>query len=150
TSAVRQQQCRRHPSMRSWLVLLGSLLATHAACAAESDDKCSALLTFKQSNVVITAAESHAAGSFKTSLGQTFDDVPAFCRVIGYATPTQKSHIGFEVWLPTERWNGRYTQVGNGGLAGIIFHQLLVQMVQRGYATASTDNGHQASPIDGR
>ena len=46
--------------------------------------------------------------------------------------------------------SGRYVQVGNGGLAGIIFHQLLGQMVQRGHATASTDNGHTGSPIDGR
>jgi feruloyl esterase len=101
-------------------------------------------------DVIVTSAQSHSAGTFKTELGQTFEDVPAFCRVIGYATPTPKSRIGFEVWLPLQGWNGRYTQVGNGGLAGVIFHQLLVQMVQRGYATASTDNGHQASPIDGR
>src|SRR5271163_4458489 len=33
------------------------------------------------------------------TIGTTKVSVP-FCRVIGLATPTPDSHIGFEVWLP--------------------------------------------------
>jgi Tannase and feruloyl esterase len=51
--------------------------------------------------------------------------------------------------LPERGWSGRYVQVGNGGLAGVIFHQLLVQMLERGHSSASTDDGHQGTPIDG-
>ena len=89
---------------------------------------------------------SERSGKFTTSLGTELSNLPAFCRVVGYATPTPQSHIGFEVWLPEKNWSGRYVQVGNGGLAGIIWHHLLGQMLERGHATASTDNGHTGKP----
>lgn len=31
---------------------------------------------------------------------------------------TIRGTIGFEAWLPLERWTGRYLQVGCGGLCG--------------------------------
>jgi Tannase and feruloyl esterase len=124
-------------------------IATIASAEDGASGACEQLKAFESPGVVITSATSERSGSFTTELGQKFSGLPAFCRVVGYATPTPQSHIGFEVWLPEKNWSGRYVQVGNGGLAGVIFHQLLAQMLERGHATASTDNGHQASPIDG-
>ena len=59
------------------------------------------------------------------------------------ATPTHNSTIGFEVWLPTAGYNGNYEQVGNGGFAGQVNYGGLADGIKRGYATASTDDGHQ-------
>src|SRR5690606_24979661 len=65
---------------------------------------------------------------------------PAHCRVHGHILPD----INFEVRLP-ERWNGKFYMVGNGGYLGELFDQSYG--LARGYATASTDTGHQgASP----
>jgi feruloyl esterase len=69
---------------------------------------------------------------------------PERCVVKGVARPTSDSEIGFEVWLPVAGWNGKYQQVGNGGWAGAIPVGSLARAIQRGYATAGTDDGHQS------
>lgn len=68
--------------------------------------------------------------------------LPAFCRVEGRIHPEPGSDIRFEVWLPAEGWNGRYMGVGNGGFAGSIRYKDLADTARAGYATASTDTGH--------
>jgi Tannase and feruloyl esterase len=75
--------------------------------------------------------------------------VPAFCRVRGEIKPSPDSHITFEVWMPAAQWNGKFEQLGNGGLAGSINLFLLAAEMKKGYATAATDDGHQAAPTDG-
>jgi hypothetical protein len=60
-----------------------------------------------------------------------------FCRVVGYATPTSDSHIGFEVWLPLpENWNGNYIGIGNPGFIGDIRFGGMAREVARGSAAA--------------
>jgi feruloyl esterase len=56
--------------------------------------------------------------------------------------PTSDSHIFFEVWLPLEKWHGRFAGVGNGGWAGVIRYADLAAQIRRGNAGASTDTGH--------
>jgi hypothetical protein len=83
-----------------------------------------------------------------------------FCRVTiivpnanGTFTP---SAINIEIWLPETNWNGRYEGVGGGGFAGTISAKAsvestptgLVNALNAGYATASTDTGHPSS-VDG-
>ncbi|HEX4636128.1 MAG TPA: hypothetical protein VH189_08100, partial [Rhizomicrobium sp.] len=66
-------------------------------------------------DTVIQSAEYLAGGG---QVGST-EVTTAFCRVIGLATPTSDSHIGFEVWLPpASRWNGKFRGEGSGGSAG--------------------------------
>ena len=77
-----------------------------------------------------------------------FSKLPAMCRVTAESHPSADSAIPIEVWLPAEGWNGRFLGVGNGGFAGIIGYHRLAVNVLRGYATAGTDTGHQASGID--
>ena len=75
-------------------------------------------------------------------------DVDAeICRVQGVLTPSADSHIEFEVWLPTTGWNGKYLGTGNGGFAGEINYFDMIRSVGNGYATSSTDTGHQASAV---
>ena len=64
----------------------------------------------------------------------------AFCRV----ELIIEKEIAAEVWLPPRSaWNGRYLGVGNGGDAGFINYQDLARGIGRGFASASTDTGHQ-------
>jgi feruloyl esterase len=127
------------------------VIACASAVFAEptSAQRCEAIAKLALPDVAITSATLQTTGALKSDLGGTLTNLPLFCRVIGDATPTPRSHIGFEVWLPVDGWTGRYVQVGNGGLAGVIFHELMAQMLGRGHAVAATDDGHKGSPIDG-
>ncbi len=58
------------------------------------------------------------------------------------------SEIRFEVLLPDD-WNGKFLMGGGGGFAGSLGNQGRFS-VNRGYATASTDTGHQGSGIRAR
>jgi feruloyl esterase len=60
-----------------------------------------------------------------------------------------KPAVRFEVWLPAERWTGRFEVVGNGGMAGTIAYGAMLVALGRGNAVASTDTGHVATPGQG-
>jgi feruloyl esterase len=70
---------------------------------------------------------------------------PAFCRVAATLTPTPDSNIKIEVWLPLSRWNGKFLAVGNFGWAGQLMYSGMLTGLEQGYATVSTDTGHDAS-----
>ena len=108
---------------------------------------CESLASLTLPNTTISAAEAVAAGAFKApgpAFGPAADytRLPAFCRVQGSIKPTSDSDIRFEVWLPTESWNGKFMQTGNGGAAGAIVYTSLADALAHGYAAAHTDPGH--------
>jgi feruloyl esterase len=115
---------------------------------AAAQNPCEALAKLKLTGATISSATLVPAGTFKPP---TFPGappfpyaLPAFCRVQGVATPTTDSNIRFEVWLPASNWNGKFNQVGNGGFAGSIPLTAMAAPLIRGYATAGTDDGHEA------
>lgn len=111
---------------------------------------CGGLASLKLKDATITAQDV-AAGAFKPATGSAapYQNLSAFCRVQGVLKPSSDSDIQFEVWLPSSGWNGKYQGIGNGGFAGSIQYALLGAGVRNGYATSSTDTGHQGSAIDG-
>lgn len=58
------------------------------------------------------------------------------------------TEIGFELLLPDD-WNGKFLMGGGGGFVGTLGYQGRFS-VNRGYATAATDTGHQGSGIRAR
>jgi feruloyl esterase len=120
-------------------------LATTAFAAATpaKADSCSNLAqTFHRQNTTITTAQTISAGTFE---GQS--NLPKFCRVAGFTTPTSDSHIEFEVWMPESGWNLKYAQVGCGGYCGTFSLQYpdMARLLQRGYVAAATDDGHESA-----
>jgi tannase/feruloyl esterase len=108
---------------------------------------CAALAAQRLPNTTITAAEPITTGSFTPpGAGGAITNLSPFCRVAGIIAPTNESQILFEVWLPLEKWNGRFSGVGNGGWAGNISYGALADQLRRGYATASTNTGHESAP----
>lgn len=85
---------------------------------------------FQKPGVTLTSATLVAATS----------TVPEHCDVRG----TILNNIGFAVELPTF-WNGRFYMVGNGGFAGNIEFTAMDTGLKLGYATASTDTGHDSN-----
>jgi feruloyl esterase len=147
------------------------LSGTAAFGQSVSGGSCEALKALKIAETSIVSAQSIAAGAFTppgrggggmrgplpagapTDIGRGpaepgGNDVPAFCRVTGVVAPS----INFEVWLPPasgdKKWNGKFNGVGNGGMAGFIAYDAMMQSLGRGYATASTDTGHVDKPGD--
>jgi feruloyl esterase len=113
---------------------------------------CESLASLKLPNTMITSANTVAAGAFTppappgaASTAPQFSALPAFCRVAATLTPSRDSDIKVEVWLPVSGWNGKFQAVGNGGFAGVISYPALAAAVKAGYASASTDTGHQGN-----
>lgn len=114
-------------------------------------DVCSNLAsTFQRPNTTITTAQTVPAGTFVTPTvpPQSITNLPQFCRVAGFTTPTSDSHIQFEVWMPESNWNLKYLQAGCGGFCGSISYSAMGEPLRRGYAVAATDDGHEASGTD--
>jgi feruloyl esterase len=115
----------------------GAVLA--AAPLLAQQQPCESLTNLALPNVTISQATTVPHGKF-TPPGQNEPvDVPAFCRVAGVVTPEVK----FELWMPVE-WNRKLLVVGNGGLAGSINFRSMLEPLERGYATSSTDTGHES------
>ena len=68
-------------------------------------------------------------------------NVPQYCKVDGHVA-VPGNDVTFRLGLPTS-WNGKYYFVGVGGLGGSIGN--LNAGLTRGYASASTDTGHESS-----
>jgi feruloyl esterase len=125
---------------RFLFALAGAVLAALPAYAQQS---CESLTKLALPNVTISQAISVPEGDFKLTAEEQPARVPAFCRVAATIAPEVK----FEIWMPLE-WNHKLLAVGNGGLAGSINYREMVEPLQRGYATSSTDTGHQARNND--
>ena len=134
-----------------------TIFAAAALASAVSAANCTALTGFTLENARIASAEFVPAGAFQApaSAGPNANNdqaaIPAHCRVKMVFTPTAKSNINAELWLPASEWNGRFLAVGNGGWAGAIqgYNDMRVAL-RRGYATAGTDTGHtQADGANG-
>ena len=107
---------------------------------------CESLASLSLPNITISAVETIPAGNYTAANGQTFSNLPTFCRVAATAAPTSQSAINFEVWMPpANTWNGIFRGEGSGGSAGAITFPLMANAIQRDYATMSNDNGHTGS-----
>src|SRR5688572_15284559 len=114
---------------------------------------CADMKSARIPKTVVAVAEPVAAGQFRSPAPPAFGPpvdysrLPAFCRVAGTIRATAESDIRFELWLP-ENWNGKFMQTGNGGAAGAIVYDSLIDPLLRGYAVANTDTGHQGAGGD--
>ena len=104
-------------------------------------------LTF-EGNTTVVASTTVSTGSLVIPTDESLTRLPVFCRVVGVSRPTNDSMINFEVWLPSDSWNGKFVSSGEGGFAGRLNYTRrgldggLDEWLRRGYATASTDTGH--------
>ncbi len=118
------------------------------AAPAMAATPCEALTGLKLPGASIAGAVSVPIGSFTPPGGKPIANLPAFCRLTGVISPVADSNIRFEVWMPSSGWNGKFEGAGNGGFAGAINYNDMAAAISRGYATASTDTGHQAGGTD--
>lgn len=127
--------------------LLAPVLMVVTGLPLAAQSTCEELGRGGQPGVRITAVESVPAGDLTLTGGRggarTITDLPSFCRVTATLSPVEGSSIGVEVWLPERAaWNGRYVALGNGGFAGSIGTNALMEPLRRGYVASATDTGH--------
>ncbi len=137
-------------SLMGAALLIPGVAAESSAAPASMSFKassCAALTGMPIANGKITAAEPVTKGSsVVTEDGKP--GLPAqvnFCRVRATLTPTPRSNIRVEVWLPeATAWNGKMLGAGNGGYGGSLMLSSLTMhgSVAKGYASAGTDLGH--------
>ncbi len=125
--------------------------AAALVAAPTGGSTCDNLSKLSLPNVTITSAQSVSAGAFtpppapgpgrpNTAL---FKGLPAFCRVMATLKPSTDSDIKVEVWLPAAGWNNDFQAIGNGGWNGTMGYAALAEAVNRGFAAAGTDTGHE-------
>ncbi len=109
---------------------------------------CADLAALAIPDVTISSAALVEAGPFTPSGSRRPVTVPAFCRVVGLATPTSDSRIGIEVWIPAGDWNGKLLGTANGGFGGAVPYPAMAAALARGYAAVGTDTGHDGDQME--
>jgi feruloyl esterase len=139
-------------NLRSSVVVRQSLTAASAlligciacdAAAAGTPTSCTSLTAFAYPSTTINSATLMPGGPYAApdAWHLVFTNLPPYCMVSATISPTSDSSIGVQVWMPTQRYNGRYLGTGNGGYAGGFFQSELADGINRGFATANTDMG---------
>lgn len=140
---------------RASLVNYVSLAAALGMATVASGATCESLSSLKLADTTITAAEAVAAGAFNPPAppagrgrgarggGNSYADLPAFCRVTATVKPSSDSDIRIEVWMPATGWNNKFEAEGNGAWTGSIAENTLAGALRLGFATSMTDTGHE-------
>jgi tannase/feruloyl esterase len=114
--------------------LAGFINGDSAVKAVSADCSVAALQPKAPADTTITAAVTVPAD------GRT----PEYCRVDGHVA-TPGNTVNFRLGLPAA-WNGKFLFEGVGGFGGSIAQ--LTNGLEKGYASASTDTGHQGAATD--
>lgn len=108
---------------------------------------CESLINAQVANTTITAAQSVPAGTYVAPDGTNVGAMPAFCRVAATVSTQPTEAVKIEIWMPVSGWNGKYEAQGSGGFGGSISYAALAAPVNAGFATATTDTGHEGGTI---
>jgi feruloyl esterase len=125
-----------------------SLLSAFCASFGQAQSSCEQLTQVTLANAKVMVATMVPAQELVRGRGKLSGPihVDAHCEIKGVATPTSDSEIHFLVWLPAaSAWNGKYMQLGSGGWGGVIGTHGMITPLNRGYAVAATDDGHDGT-----
>lgn len=126
-------------TMRSWLALcvLAAPIIGHCSEEGAQASRCASLKTANFS--LIDDAPTRIK---EAKLVAAHDGLPEYCDVKGVIG----TNIGFALWLPVEKWNGKLLAVGCGGYCGILAtdNADCDQALRRGYACTASDQGNRS------
>ena len=124
------------------LVAFG-LFAAYAHAQPTATVSCERLVALSIPDTTIASAETVAAGAFNSSpQDPSFKTLPAFCRVVGVVHRANDTGVKFEAWLPLQNWNGEFRPAASGFAGGAITYTTMAANLRQGWATASTNRGH--------
>jgi hypothetical protein len=121
----------------SALLAVATCSALHAQTSANADSTRSTQLSCTRMQAdypgIPDARTQISAATIRDAAGE----IPSYCELKGYIAPSQQ----FELRLPL-KWNGKYAQVGCGGMCPGPTAWLCDDPVRRGYACMAPDLGH--------
>jgi feruloyl esterase len=120
----------------SVFLILAGLIAGDSRTRASSASDCSVASLQQKTPPGTTITSAAFVAAEKTT--------PEHCRVDGHVV-TPGNTVNFRLALPAS-WNGKFYFAGVGGFAGSI--GVLTPGLEKGYASASTDTGHQGVVTD--
>lgn len=103
--------------------------------------------TVIESAVIIENGSSYGEGSVNIAYPRNATHLPELCAITASFPSSTRSKFRFGLFLPT-KWNNRFLTVGNGAFAGGINWLDMGAGVQYGFATMSTDTGHNSTGVD--
>jgi feruloyl esterase len=92
----------------------------------------------------VSNGSSYGEGRKNIAYPQTPTALPELCALIVNVTSSPQSFYRFGLFLPSN-WNSRFLAVGNSGFAGGINWLDMGAGVRYGFATISTDTGHNST-----
>ncbi|KAI1206865.1 tannase and feruloyl esterase [Annulohypoxylon truncatum] len=134
-----------------FVVLAGLLKSVVADCTTEAF----AAILKDNSNATINLVQaipqngSFGQGALDLPFPTNATKLPALCAVAINVKSSENSSYDFGLFLPDKTWNGRFLTTGNGGFGGGINWPDMGIFSQYGFATMSTDTGHNSSVDDG-
>lgn len=126
--------------MRVVLAAILAMAATLALSPARAAPVAACADLAKQSFAAIPDASTTIVSAGLVAAGEK---LPAYCRVRGVVNP----HVGFELRLPLETWNGKFLMQGCRAYCGIIQIDEADDALAKGYAVVATDMGHTAGAV---
>ncbi|KAK1087502.1 hypothetical protein LTR48_002521 [Friedmanniomyces endolithicus] len=131
----------------SHLLPLGPIAATALDCTPSAFQS-----ILPQGATVAFAYPLSESSTFQVPVGDVAYPVsptklPELCVVHIQVASSTSSHFGFGLFLP-QTWNERFLAYGNGGFAGGINYLDMAAGVHYGFATMSTDTGHNSTSGD--
>lgn len=120
---------------------LDRLIVTTAAAAVAAFGAHASTQTLNTASCTVSALQAKAPADTTITAVMVVpaaENQPDFCQVDGHVA-TPGNQVNFRLALP-ERWNGKYYFSGVGGLGGNLGS--LTAGLARGYASATTDTGH--------
>jgi feruloyl esterase len=128
-------------SRHRWLMLLPALaVGALRLPSAQADEAACGRLRGSEAfpHAAITATVYQPA--------DTAQNLPAYCEVTGVVSAVANSSVTVVYRLPAG-WNGKLIGFGGGGWAGNVRLATAVPGLQKGYATAQTNGGHEAKVV---
>lgn len=125
------------PPTLAWLALAAAGILPLTAGADER--ACAALAGSRAFPTTVIEAADYRAADAAAKL-------PAYCEVTGVVRAVPKSAVKVVLRLP-EGWNGKLLGFGGGGWAGNVTLEVAAPGLQKGYATAQTNGGHEARAV---
>jgi len=122
------------------LVLFSATVTLSSSTAAETS-----LKEFFES-LGLTDTEGRPVTILSAELITNITGVPEHVRLEGIIWPETR----FVIKLPVaSKWNGRYYQIGGGGLGGVLQEANMLPALKLGYATGGNNQGHNATKEPG-
>src|ERR1700730_12371098 len=97
-----EEETSMKSSRRVFLLATVASIGLWAATVTAIGATCESLTSLNLPDIAIRAAQTIPAGAYTAANGQTFPNLPTFCRVAANAAPTSQSGINFEVWMLPE------------------------------------------------